>query len=255
MKFNNERKSMKVYHITISPQARIAYLYFWGCNLKCRACMLKKEVYDCHLPDTKDNIFNSAIKSRNAPERFLDLSEVMQKLNWLEIKEVIFIGAEATTDPELPELAETLHKEFNSHNILLTNGFIFTDLRDIDEVVFSIKAYSNELHRHYTGRANSRALNNFARYYYSRVRLRTESVFIPGYIDLPEIEKLSNFIARFDCEIPYRIDAYVPVGDNLWRRPTSIEMKQAVKVANKYLNNVTCLTGNELLKFEVKRLF
>ncbi len=125
---------MNVHHITYSPQVGIVHLHFWGCNLNCRACLLKKELYDCHLLET------------------------------------------------------------------------------------------------------------------------AESVFIPEYIDRPEIKHISRFIARMDKSIPYRIDAYIPIGDNPWRRPTPEEMEKATSIARKHLDNVSCLTGNEGLKFEVLRV-
>jgi pyruvate formate lyase activating enzyme len=245
---------VNIYHITHSPLAGIAYLHFWGCNLNCRACLLKKELYDCHLAETKDNIFKKAKKSLPAPERFLGLDEVMRILDGLEIKEVIFMGAEPATDPELPRLAEALHREFDSHNILLTNGFILADIEDIDEVVFSIKACTDELHRHYTGKSNKNALENFLQYYQSGVKLRAESIYIPEYIDSAEIERISLFIAGVNKSIPYRIDAYIPIGDNPWRRPATEEMEKAVSIARKHLDSVSCLTGNEKLKYEVLRI-
>ena len=69
---------------------RTVHLHFWGCNLNCRACLLKKEIYDCHLEETRNGIFNGTKKSLHIPERFLDLEEVMQILRKLEVKRVIF---------------------------------------------------------------------------------------------------------------------------------------------------------------------
>lgn len=245
---------MNVYHITYSPRASVVHMHFWGCNLSCRACLLKKELYDCHLTETKNGIFSAAKKNFRAPERFLSIEEVMSTLEKLEVRQVILMGAEPATDPQLAELTEALHKQFGSHNVLLTNGFIFADLKHIDEVVFSIKAHSDKLHRHYTGKSNIKALENFVKYYQSGVKLRAESVFIPGYIDYPEIEKISRFIAGVDKGIPYRIDAYIPIGDNPWRRPTLEEMQKATGVAHKHLEHVSCLTGNETLKYEVLKI-
>lgn len=245
---------MNIHHITHSPQAGIAHLHFWGCNLDCRACLLKKELFDCHLKETRGDIFNPEKKSPRAPERFLDLEEVMRILGKLEVRQVVLMGAEPTIDRQLPQLAEGLHKEFGSYNILLTNGFILTDLKDIDEVVFSIKAHSDKLHCHYTGNSNTKALENFVKYHQSGVKLRAESMFIPEYIDCPEIERISAFIARIDKSIPYRIDAYIPIGDNPWRRPTPEEMQKATDTARNHLANVSCLTGNEDLKFELLRV-
>ena len=243
---------MNVYHITYAPTVKTAHLYFWGCNLSCRGCVRLKETYNYHI---EASIFNGTSKSPQVPERFLDLEEVMQILRKLEVRKVFFMGAEAATDPKLPQLAEALHKEFKSHNILLTNGFKLIDLEHIDEVAFSIKAVTDSLHRHYTWKSNKKVLVNFVSLYNSGVKLRAESVLIPEYIDFPEIENVAKFIGAVYRGIPYRIDAYIPTGTNPWRRPTPQEMERAVSTARKHLFNVSCLTGNEGLKYEVLRVF
>jgi pyruvate-formate lyase-activating enzyme len=170
------------------------------------------------------------------------------------VQQVIFMGQEPTIDPELPELARELHREFGSHNILLTNGFKVLPVADFDEVVFSIKAYTDSLHRDYTGKSNQEALDNFLYLYKSGVKLRAESIFIPEYIEHNEIENIAKFIARIDKNIPYRVDAYLQVAGNPWRRPRIDEMKAAVTAAKRHLNNVSCLTGNEELRNKVIRI-
>ena len=246
---------MNVHHIAYAPAAGTVHLHFWGCNLNCRACLLKKEIYDCHMAETRDGIFNGTKQKPQPPKRLLELQEVMQILGKLEVRKVFFMGAEPATDPKLPRLAEALHQEFKSHNILLTNGFKLTNLEHIDEVVFSIKAVTDSLHRHYTGKSNKKTLVNFVSLYHSGVKLRAESVLIPEYIDYPEIENIARFISTVDQSIPYRIDAYIPTGANPWRRPTPQEMEKAVGSARKCLATVSCLTGNENLKFDVLRIF
>ena len=245
---------MNIYHISYAPAVKTVHLHFWGCNLKCRACLLLKEIYDCHLEETKHGIFNRERKIADAPERFLSLEEVVQILERLEVKTVIFMGAEPALDPELPQLAEALHKKFGSHNTLLTNGLKLIDLEHIDEVVFSIKAVTDSLHRDYTGKSNKKALSNFVSLNKSGITLRTESIFIPEYIDHSEIENIAGFIARVNPAIPYRIDAYLPVGDSPWRRPIAEEMDKTVSTARRHLVDVSCLKGNEELKFEVVRI-
>jgi pyruvate formate lyase activating enzyme len=246
---------MNVYHIAYAPKAKIVHLHFWGCNLSCRACLLLKEIYDCHIEEIRSSIFAEEKKTEGAPRKFLGLEKVMEILGKLEVASVIFMGGEPAIDPGLPQLAEALHKKFKSHNILLTNGFKIIDLEHIDEVVFSIKAVTDSLHRDYTGKSNKKALNNFVRLNQSGIRLRTESIFIPEYIDHLEIENIARFIGRVNRNIPYRIDAYIPVGDSPWRRPTTEEMEEAVTTAERYLANVSCLKGNEELRHEVVRIF
>jgi len=245
---------MNIHHITYSPQQKTVYLHFWGCSLSCRACICRKEIYDYHLKETKEAIFQPNKVAELAPETFLAINQVQEVLRSLEVQQVIFMGQEPTIDPELLELAKELHREFSSYNILLTNGFNLLPVKDFDEIVLSIKAYTDSLHRDYTGRSNQEALDNFISLYKSGVKLRAESIFIPEYIEYEEIENIARFIAQVDKSIPYRIDAYLPVADNPWRRPTSDEMKAAVTAARRFLNNVSCLTGNEELKYKVIRI-
>jgi len=246
---------MNIYHIAYAPGVKTVHLHFWGCNLSCRACVRLKEIYDCHLEETRNGIFNKERKTAETPQRFLGLEEVMEILERLEVRSVIFMGAEPAIDPQLPQLAESLHQQFKSYNILLTNGFKLIDLEHMDEVAFSIKAVTDSLHRDYTGKSNKKALNNFIRLNQSDIKLRAESIFIPEYIDSLEIDNIARFIAGINRNILYRIDAYIPVGDNPWRRPTPKEMEEAVSTAGKHLANVSCLKGNEDLKFEVVKVF
>jgi len=246
---------MNVYHITYGPETKIVQLHFWGCNLDCRACLLKREIYDCHLTETKDRIFQGKNRNNQKPDTFLDIEEILRLLKKLDVSEIIFMGAEPALDPGLPQLSEELHREFSSYNVLLTNGFQIPDLSHIDEVVFSIKACTDSLHRDFTGKSNKKALENFVTLYEYGVKIRTESIFIPEYIDNPEIEKIAGFVAGADRNIPYRIDAYIPIGDNPWRRPIPEEIESAASQAQKHLANVSFLTGSESLKYEVVRIF
>jgi pyruvate formate lyase activating enzyme len=245
---------MNIYHITYSPEPKAVYLHFWGCNLSCRACLCHKEIYDCHLEETKNAIFQPNKAAELKPKTYLSIEQVQNVIRNLEVKQAFFMGQEPATDPQLPELAKKLRQEYATRNILLTNGFKVPPIQYFDEIVFSIKSYTDSLHREYTGKSNKEALANFISLYESGVNLRTESIFIPEYIDCDEIEKIANFISQVDRDIPYRIDAYLPSGGNPWRRPTSDEMRTAVSMAKRHLNNVSCLTGNEELKHKVIRI-
>ena len=166
----------------------------------------------------------------------------------IDIERVIFMGTEPALDLELPALAEALHQKFNCYNIILTNGLKLIDLEHIDEVIFSIKALSEGLHRDYTGKSNKVIFRNFIAIYGSGKRLQAETVLIPDYIDKYEVERIAGFIGGVDSNIPLRIDAYFPVGDNPWRAATAMEVEAAAKLAKKHLIKVNCLT------LEMKRI-
>lgn len=256
-------RTTNIYHIAYAPEIKKAYLFFWGCNLRCRGCLCQKEINCLALEENLDVVLrNPRLSSLRTPDQFLDLEGVMHVLRRVEVKEVLFEGEEASIDPLLPELTESLHNEFGCWITLNTNGVKLPNLENIDEMVISIKAVTESLCRDYTGRSNKSVLRNFIKVYQQPgVKLRAESVFIPDYIDLEETEKIAKFVASADKNIPYRIDAYFEAGDNPWRRATPDEMARAVSVAKKHLANVSCtqqtkdVLKKEDLLFEVIRLF
>jgi pyruvate-formate lyase-activating enzyme len=233
---------MKVYHIVYEPTFKSVNIHFWtSCNLNCRACYTNYEKLDFGLFD--DPIPLLVTKSQEKPpSSFLSLEDVMSHLGDLDINTVIFMGTEPALDPEMELLAKALHKRFHCHNIMLTNGLKPISLENIDEVIFSIKAYKEELHLDYTGTSNKDILNNFITVYNSGCDLQAETVLIPDYIDAFEIERIASFIASIDNDIPLRIDAYFPVGDNPWRAANAEEVEEAAELARKHLNKVNCLT-------------
>ncbi len=248
---------MNVYHISYAPEAKELYLHFWGCNMRCRGCLCQNEIYDCHLEETKNRIFEGSKGGfeKHIPNHFLDSDQVLDLIKELDFIQVIFMGMEPTLDPELSTIGGMLHERFRTYNILLTNGLDLINLEHIDEIVLSLRALNEELHRDYTGISNASILKNFLKIYSMGKRLRVESVLIPDYIDQSEIENIARFIASVDRNIPYRIDAYLPAGENPWRRATPEDVERAVQVAKKHLCNVTCLKGTETLRYRVVRIY
>ena len=239
---------MGVYHITYAPGPREVYLYFEAeCNLSCWGCIAKFHPIDCHLMGEEPPALGSL-----SPE------EVLSFLKPYSFKRIFFMGSEPTVDPFFVPLAFRLKEEFFSYNILLTNGYKLVRTEALDEICVSIKAVTEALFREFTGASDSRrVLSNFRRYYEdARVKLRAESILIPGYIDWQEIEKIASFIGGVDTKIPYRIDAYYPfLKNDRFRRPTIEEMKRAKGVAEQFLDDVSILHHGIDLKYEVRRIY
>jgi len=246
---------LNIYHITYAPEDRSLYLHFLGCNMGCRGCLCQKEIYDCHLKETTASLFEGNRKFHVKPSQLLEFYQVLEIIKSIKFDKVLFMGMEPTIDSELPGLAEALKKNFQAYIILLTNGLRLISLEHIDEIVLSLKANLDKLHREYTGVSNKEIKKNFFKIYSMGKRLRAESVFIPDYIDCSEIEDIAKFIAQIDRRIPYRIDAYFPAGRNPWRRATPEEVEKAVRIARRHLSNVSCIRGDEELKFDVFRLY
>lgn len=253
-----------VYHIAYAPEISKAYLFHWGCNLRCKGCLCLKEINCLALEENLDVVFrNPYLKAPQRPSELLYLEEVMEKLRGKDIKEVLFEGQEASIDPCFGELCRRLKEEHAGPRITLnTNGVKLPDLSNVDEVVFSLKAVTPEVYEYYTERPIDSLLDNFKKVSeMGHILLRAESVLIPGVIGLDETEKITQFVASVSKDIPYRIDAYFESGANPWKRATPEEMQQAVDTAKSYLDTVTGLQQTvktlkkEDLMFEVERLY
>ncbi|MCK5429024.1 MAG: radical SAM protein [Anaerolineales bacterium] len=233
---------MKVYHIAYEPSYQSLDVHFWTeCNLKCQGCYTNYEKLDFGLMD--DPVAEIAVKApETEPEKYLSYGEVLEHIKDLKIKYALFMGTEAALDPELPRLAKTLHEDFGSYNMLLTNGVKLTDMGHIDEIICSIKAFSGDIFREYTGRSNEKVLHNFKEMWRSVTKFQAETVLIPDYIDAKEIEQVAKFVASVDKDITLRIDAYFPVPGCSWRAATKAEVEEAAELAKKHLNSVTILT-------------
>jgi pyruvate-formate lyase-activating enzyme len=203
----------------------------------CRGCFCQFEQSYFTLYD--DPVSRLTTKSpESPPTHFLTKEEVLRRLKGLSVKRILLMGVEPSLDPELPSLARALHEEIGSSNILMTNGLKLVDLEHIDLVLFSLKAYSEEIHRDYTGVSNKKILNNFIEVYHSGKKLQAITLLISDYIDAGEIERIARFIASVDKDIPLMIHAYFPVPGSPWRAATTEEVAEAARLAGKHLTNV-----------------
>jgi pyruvate formate lyase activating enzyme len=240
---NLDARDTKVYHIIYEPSFRSIIFHHWTeCNLHCSGCFCRYEKLDFSLfSDWQGNL--KAKDSETPPEHFLSVGEIMKRIHGLDIERAVFIGTEPSLDPGLPVLAREMHDVFSSYNILFTNGVNLIDYSDIDEVIFSIKAYSDNLYRSYTGRSNSKMLKNFQKLAQSGIKLQAEMLLIPGLIDKKEVEKVARFITSIDNDIALRIDGYFPIKDCKWIAATDDDIQEANEVAKKYLKNVNYLSS------------
>lgn len=245
---------MGVYHITYTPGLKEICLYFdGGCNFSCHGCITEFHPDDCHLDEAPKQTKNKTLSKE----------KVISYIKPLSFNRVIFLGLEPTIDSDFFSLARILKMQFSTYNILLTNGYKYVKDGIVDNVCISIKAVSKKIFKDFTGQDNpERVLKNFRRYAdIPGLKVQASSVFIPGYIDGDEIEKIAMFIAGVDFTIPYRIDAYIPRDayspkeKDIFRRPTEDEMKKAKTVAEKYLKNVSILYDGVKVVSKVKRMY
>jgi len=252
------RVQTKVYHITYSKDFKICSLFFWGCNLLCKICLLKKEAFDCHLQENRLRIYEPDYRSAR-PENFLELENLVSLLSDLKIDKTFLMGAEPLVDPALPRVLDFLKSKKNSKISLLTNGLKLPPLSMLDEIIFSLKAITPKLHKDYTGVDNQRILENFAIISRSEgVKMYAETVFIPGYVDEREVLRIAEFIASVNRDIPFRIDAYLPIPDLPWEAPDVHQIQSITERVKGILPNTTCFYGDEgstPLAYEIERIY
>ena len=248
----------KVYHITYSKDFKICSLFFWGCNLRCKICLLKKEAYDCHLQENRLRIYEPDYRSAR-PKNFLVLESLFSLLSELEIDRTFLMGAEPLVDPALPKVLDFLKSKKNSKISLLTNGLKLSPLSLLDEIIFSLKAITPKLHKDYTGIDNRRILKNFAMISrFKGIKMYAETVFIPDYVDEREVMKIAEFIASVSRDIPFRIDAYLPIPDLPWEAPEVHQIESIAERVKDILPNTTCFYGDEgstPLVYEIERIY
>jgi pyruvate formate lyase activating enzyme len=234
---------MNIFHITYEPSYKILDLHFWGCNLKCRGCYKNYDLFDLGLSGHSVEGLLS-LPPAEPPDRFLTMDEVMSKINGLEPKYTIFMGQEAALDPEMPALARAMHETAQSCNILLTNGLATTDLSHIDEVVFSFKAFNDEVHKQYTGRQNAQILHNFRELVQAGKKVQAEIAFIPRLVEENEIEALARYIGAFAPDLPFRVTSYFAVPGAPWQAANQMQVERAVSLAKLHLRNVISITSD-----------
>lgn len=90
-----------------------------------------------------------------------------------------------------------------------------------------------------------------------QARLYAETIFIPGYVDEREIEKIAAFIASVDPLIPFRIDAYVPIPGPRWEGPRVADIAALAARISIILPHTTYFHGDrgeKELAYPVERL-
>ncbi len=236
-------RSLCVYHVVYEPTFKSIIFHHWTeCNLKCRGCYCRREKTDFSLlPDWQMRVATNP--PEKPPERLLSLDETLAMTDKLDIGRAIFIGVEPSLDPGLPDLAKAIKARHNAYKILFTNGVTLPNLTDIDEIVFSLKAVTPEIYKDYTAGDNRKSLANFRRVFESGKKLQAEITLIPGVIEAQEIERVAEFIASVDKNIPLRITGFIKLSGTEFRAPTGAEVEAAAALAKKHLMTVNYLSG------------
>jgi len=231
-----------IYHITYYDYDKSVYMQFLSCNFRCLGCIRRKFLWDHHLEDIGRSLSSVKIE-------LLEVEKLAEILNGADrefgLRRAVLGGGEPIADPSFCSILKILH-DLGLEVSILTNGYLLDKVLKCihreDTLEFGIKSIWPEKFAMYTGRKASdlnRVLNNIENFFKQGYKVIIETILIPGFNDVNDVEEIAKFIAtHLNASTPLIIDEYILVPTAPWRRPTYEELVEAKQRAEKHLKNV-----------------
>jgi len=219
---------MAFYKITYNEKHRFATLHNYGCTFRCPVCSYKLRSGAAGVPG----------RAYLKPKRFLSVDEMKAALESVSVDKVNFMGGEPSIATDLPAMLEFVKNKLSAKTFLgHTNGSGIPK-KNLDGANVGLKAWDGRIHLAYTGRRKKTIFDNFSRAFDSGMELKANVVYVPGLVDLDQVEAIAEWISKISRIIPFHIMCYIPVPGQPYKRPTEEQMNAAVKTCQKKLNNV-----------------
>ena len=223
-------------YFTLSEIEPRVWFMLTGCNFNCKGC------------------FRPA---RDGGGTLLTANEALERMERACLDyygklpvEAMITGGEPTLDKlYLLSLVKGLKEKGFEKIVLMTNGYALGADGDdyvheleeagLTEAHVDLKAYSEDVHKSYTGKSNKPVLRAIEKLHASEIELLVQTVYMPGIVEATEIEQIAKFLASVNKDIRYRINPFVPIFayEKVTRRPTLEEIERAYGLASQYLPN------------------
>ncbi|MEA2075157.1 MAG: radical SAM protein [Euryarchaeota archaeon] len=222
-------------YFTLSEIEPRVWFMLTGCNFRCKGCFRPAR--------------DEGGTKLTAEETLERMERACQNYYGKVPTEAMITGGEPTLDKGyLLSLVMGLKERGFDRIVLMTNGYALgedetyvTELEEagLTEAHVDVKAFSEDIHRWYTGKSNKPVLRAIEKLDASGIKLVAQTVYMPGIVEEQEIEKIAQFLASVNRDIGYRINPFAPIFayERVTRRPTLEEMERAFRVASKYLPN------------------
>ncbi len=230
---------MAFFKITYNEKYRFATLHNFGCTFRCPVCSYK----------LRSGADGKSGQSYPRPQRFLSVDEMKQVLQSVAIEKVFFMGGEPTVAMELPEMLAFARNDLGVKTYLgHTNGSRLP-LENLNGANVGLKAWDEKVHEQYTGRPKQPIFDNFAAAVAGGLEMKANVVFVPGLVDVDQMEAIAAWLASLNPDIPFHVMGYIPVPGQPYERPTTQQMDQATDACRKHLKHVAAshLTSQEAL--------
>lgn len=222
-------------YFTLSEIEPRVWFMLTGCNFHCKGCF---------RPARDEG--GTRLTAEETLER---MEKACQNYYGKVPSEAMITGGEPTLDRDyLLSLVKGLKEKGFEKIVLMTNGYelgvdedYVNELEEagLTEAHVDLKAFSEDVHRWYTGKSNEPVLRAIEKLNASGIKLLVQTVYMPGIVDDAEIEKIAKFLASVNKNIKYRINPFVPIFayEKVTKRPTLEEMERAYEIASMYLPN------------------
>jgi len=230
---------MAFFKITYNEKYRFATLHNFGCTFRCAVCSYK----------LRSGAQGTPGQSFPRPERYLSVPEMKQALRSVSVEKVYFMGGEPTVSEELPEMLEFAKETLGARTYLgHTNGSRLP-LPNLNGANVGIKAWDEKVHLKYTGKPKSLIFDNFAAAIGAGLEMKANVAFVPGLVDIDQVEAIAAWLAALNPDLPFHIMGYIPVPGQPYQRPTDGQMAAAMAACRKHLRTVgsSHLTSGEAL--------
>jgi len=244
---------MAFFTITHNEKYRFATLHNYGCTFHCGVCSYK----------LRSGAEGTPGLSFPRPVRFLTIPEMKKALRSVAVNKVYFMGGEPTISKELPEMLDFAKNTLGARTFLgHTNGSRLP-LANLDGANVGLKAWDDKVHVEYTGKPKRLIFDNFLAAVGAGLEMRANVVFVPGLVDLDQVEAIAAWLATVNPEIPFHIMGYIPVPGQPYARPTYEQMAATVAACSKHLRTVgsSHITSEEALdlsarddRFDVRKI-
>ena len=192
-----------------------------GCNWDCSICSYK-------------------LRGDLQPTRFLSTEEIIDVLSSAKIENVVLLGGEPLTCEDLDLIVAFAKDGLEARVRIAHSNASLLPPDGIDEMGVSLRAITKRKHQQLTGAQNNQVLANIFKLFDRGIELKISTILIPEVISVEEIERISEYVASVDENIPFHITSYLPVPGIPWTSPSYEDMKTAVRIACAHLKNVTC---------------
>ena len=230
---------MAFHKITYNEKYRFATLHNFGCTFRCPVCSYK----------LRSGAEGRPGQSHPRPEHFLSVAQMKQALRSVAVEKVFFMGGEPTVATELPEMLAFARNEMGVKTYLgHTNGSRLP-MENLNGANVGLKAWDETVHEQYTGRPKRPIFDNFAAAVAGGLEMKANVVFVPGLVDLDQVEAIAVWLAALSPDIPFHVMGYIPVPGQPYERPTAQQMVQAMAACRRHLRNVAAshLTSQEAI--------